>query len=184
MSFPTAPTLSPALVVTLQSGMTTLVLPAPEYNNTHSLALTRIQRESRDRTQQIYIDPMWPRIESFDWVIKNLSTAQRDAYLSFIESTLGLPVTLIDYEGITWTVLIVEPQKPITQKGPGCQFAISLTMQLISSGIAPATPGNAPTNPIATNPGYGNTPTDPFIYPGWSVLLDWDTMTDYAVLGP
>ncbi len=126
-----APTIVQQNLVTLTHGMTTVSLPSPQFNNVESVALTRISRETRDRTLKVFSDSIWPTLHSFEWEFIGLTQAQRDDLIAFIQSTLGLPITVVDYESRSWNALITVIDIPFTQTGRGCEYTAQLHVEVI-----------------------------------------------------
>lgn len=131
MPFPAAPTIIPQNSVTLTQGIHSVTLPAPQFDNTDEVTLTRINRETREKELKIFSDPIWPTIERFTWRFIGLSQTQRDNLDAFIAATLGLEVTVVDHETRTWTVLVIKLESPVTQIGPGCQYTAELNLEVV-----------------------------------------------------
>lgn len=132
MSFPAAPTITPRNQVDLTYSSTTITLPAPQFDNVTEINLTRINRETRDKTLKVFSDSLWPEVERFEWTFIGLSLTQRDNLIAFIKLTLGKPITVVDHETRTWTCIIIHPTVPFAQVGPGCQYTAQLQLEVVA----------------------------------------------------
>lgn len=95
--------------ITYACGALILRLKAPELGNGDRIEFLRIQRETRGGDLEVYSDPVWPKIETLIWTFKNLKRADSINVLAFLEQTVGQTITLLDYEGNTWTGIISTP---------------------------------------------------------------------------
>lgn len=112
---------------TLSKDALSLTLPSAEFNNTLSLNVTRIQRESRGGTLQTKVDSIWPKYDTIHYVIEALSEDQRDDFLTFIDSTLGLEITLLDYNDKSWIGVITNPTTSALL--PGCGYTVEFDFE-------------------------------------------------------
>jgi len=115
--------------ITLSYGPLSVTLRAPTFNNTQSLNQTRIQRESINGKMKIYRDPIWPQIETFSWSFEGLTEEQKDEFLDFIYSTLGLEVNILDYEGRDWIGVISNPQVETSEELRECGYKVNLEFE-------------------------------------------------------
>lgn len=115
--------------VTLACGPLSVILRSPIFNNTQSIHQTRIQRESISGKLIIYRDQQWPQTETFHWSFEALTETQRDDFLDFIYSTLGLQVTVSDYEGRDWLGIISNPEVETSQVSRGCGYTVNLEFE-------------------------------------------------------
>ena len=115
--------------ILLEHGELSLTLPTPIFNDTHSLHLTRVQRESRGGTQIVFSDPIWPKVETFDWNFEGLTKAQRDNFLDFLNNTLGLEITITDWEERTWTGIFIKTQDETSEVLRECGYTINITFE-------------------------------------------------------
>lgn len=106
-----------------------LILRAPNLGNQERLSMTRINRETRGGTLIVFADPIWPKVETLLLSFSGLSQAEGQALMTFMESYLGQEIRLIDWEDRLWTGVIVNPQDPVVQDGPGCQFTASFEFE-------------------------------------------------------
>jgi hypothetical protein len=103
--------------IQLNFGALSLVLSVPAFGDTDSNEQTRINRETRNGDLIIFHDPQWPVIEKLTYKLPYLSQIQCKQYLSFIHTSLGQNVTLIDHNNIGWVGIIVNPDAAVTQTG-------------------------------------------------------------------
>lgn len=93
-----APVLVPGNV-TLTHNLTTVELPVPMIGNQEELDVQRIQRKTLNGDMIVHKDVDWFNIETFRFKFQTVDQTLRDAFFAFIESTLGLSVTLVDHWG-------------------------------------------------------------------------------------
>lgn len=117
----------------LTFGTTSVTLRIPEFANSDSIELARINRNSRAGDLLVGRDPQWPKTEILKMRFKEMSQQQAKDYLAFISLTLGKDVTFVDYENVTWTGIILNPDAQVTQEtqnNSGCGgFATELVFQ-------------------------------------------------------
>lgn len=119
---PTIPAASP---VTLIFEALTVVLKSPEFGNVNGISQSRIQMNSRGGDLIIFRDPMWPTTETLKFQFKDLPNYKAKNFLNFIDVSLGQDITLVDYEGVSWTGIITNSQTAATQEGPEFDVACS-----------------------------------------------------------
>lgn len=115
IAIPAVPEFTP---VVLTGAGRTITLRVPEFGNTDSIELSRIQRNSRAGDLIIWRHPSWPKAEKWKYSFQNLSERQSKDFLAFIDATLGQEITLTDHEGVSWSGIIVTPEAPVSQEGP------------------------------------------------------------------
>ena len=98
-------------------GVGTIILPAPDFNNTEDYGQTRISRQPRGGELIVFRDPIWPDEDDLSMKFSYLSQSQVRLLEAFSYANLGLPVTMTDFEGNTQTVVITNPEIVITQAG-------------------------------------------------------------------
>jgi hypothetical protein len=104
------PTTSPTLEVNIR---------VPEFGNRERLNFTRINRESRGGTLQIFADPTWPKSKQLALTFTGLTEAQAQAVQDFFNDTLGLEVGLTDWEGRTWHGVVTTPDADLIRSRRG-----------------------------------------------------------------
>jgi len=113
----TAPTLATGtltLTYPFASPSSTLVLRNPEFTDRDMLNFNRINRKTRGGTLVVFADPNWPKTQVLSVQVDNLSHTQRDALITFLATSLGKEIGLLDWEGRQWRGLIVTPNLLIT----------------------------------------------------------------------
>jgi hypothetical protein len=113
----TSPTLSTGtltLTYPYVSPTLTLVLHNPEFSDRDVLNFNRINRETRGGTLVVFADPTWPKTQTLSLQVDNLSQSKAQALVTFLETSLGKKVGLLDWEGRQWSGLIVTPDATIT----------------------------------------------------------------------
>jgi len=117
------PTLVPYDNVRLYYPLTTptmaVEIRAPRMGDRDRLTNTRINRESRGGTLQVFADPSWPKIQSLVLSFTGLSETQAQSVQSFFLSTLGLTVGLRDWDGRTWHGIVINPDEPLIRSRRG-----------------------------------------------------------------
>jgi len=106
-----------------------LTLRAPEFQDRDRNAYTRVSRETRGGTLIVYSDPVWPSVRSLVVTVTGLTSDEAESYLTFMYATLGKEIEVRDWEGRLWAGVIVNPDNPITQDGPGCKYTISFELE-------------------------------------------------------
>ena len=112
------PDVAPTNIITLHS---------PDFGNTHELALTRIQRESRGLTQQTFIQFTWPKSELLKFVFTNLPNSAD--FINFLEISLGKLIKLTDYESRVWVGIIINPNDATEELIRNCGYKVSFIFQ-------------------------------------------------------
>lgn len=113
----TAPTLTTGtltLTYPYVSPTSTLVLRNPEFSDRDVLNFNRINRKTRGGTLVVFADPNWPKTQTLSVQVDNLSHTQRDDLVTFLATSLGKEIGLLDWEGRQWRGLIVTPNLLIT----------------------------------------------------------------------
>lgn len=85
--------------------------------NSDSLEFTRLSRNTTGGDVIIFRDNRWPEIEKLSITFDNCSPNIMQKIRDLIKVSLGKPVTYIDYNGITWSALITNPNTAIRQAG-------------------------------------------------------------------
>lgn len=111
------PPARPHHTVTLSSGAGTVVLPAPDFDNTEVLTEQRVNRRSMGGTLIVFHDPMWMESDTFEVAFSYLSEAQVRKLRSVVAGSLGKLVTFTDHEGRSWSGVVTTPELTVTQDG-------------------------------------------------------------------
>jgi hypothetical protein len=114
--------INPAVVVPstpgnlkLVLGSTTLLLRKPDFGDTDSYEVFRIQRESRGGDLQIFQDTIWPTTEILDFKFSYLDPPVAAALLAFLTESLGAQIDLYDQYGRHWQGFILTPTGDVVQ---------------------------------------------------------------------
>lgn len=126
-----APTLTPGpltLSYPVNTPTDSIVLKNPEFGNTDSVAYSVVSEQTRGGDPIIYTDPAkWgDPVVTRTLSIKNLCDTLVQPLIDFINLTLGKEITLVDWEGVTWVGLILQPETTIQQQG---RRAYNVTIQ-------------------------------------------------------
>jgi hypothetical protein len=116
----TPPTLGSAtltLTYPFVSPTTTLVLRNPDFGNQRSLGFSRIFRTSRGGELEVFADPDWPETETLSVTIDGLSETQAQDFLTFLGTSLGQEIGLLDWENRQWRGIITTPDAEVTDNG-------------------------------------------------------------------
>lgn len=108
---------------------TTLVLRNPEWDNREMLGFTRIVRETRGGTLEVYGDPDWPQTTTLSLTIEGLTTAQAEGFIDFLRDSLGQEIGLLDWENRQWRGIITTPDAEVTDHGKSCRRAITFEFE-------------------------------------------------------
>jgi hypothetical protein len=114
----TPPTITPSTLTLfwpVVSPSVTVVLRNPEFGNKVSYTPNRINRKSRGGKIMTFRDPDWPQFTLLDMNISMLNQTQIDNFKSFLQTTLGQVVGVIDHDGFVWNGVIITPDTAITQ---------------------------------------------------------------------
>jgi hypothetical protein len=104
-------------MITLTYGTRTLELHGPTFGNKESLESRRIYRKTRGGDLDVYRDDDWPEttILDYDFNIPTCGEDQVYQIIDFLKASLGQEVTLEDYEGRTWNVIILTPAEELIE---------------------------------------------------------------------
>ncbi len=111
------------------SPTTTVTLRGPELGNKESLEYQRINRETRGGTLIIFADPMWPKIKKLGLSFTGLSEVTGQALLTFLTTSLGQEIALLDWEGNTHNCICINPEEAIIRQR-ACDLQISLEFEV------------------------------------------------------
>lgn len=102
-------------MVTLTFGTMTLTMRNPEMGNTDSLEFTRISRSTTGGDNILYRDPQWPKIEKLNVTFDHCGPTEMEALKVLLKIALGKQITYVDQDGLTWSVLVLNPNTSIKQ---------------------------------------------------------------------
>ena len=115
-------------MVTLAYDVLSLELPSPEHGNTQDLAPTRINRKTRGGKREVYKDSIWPINKILKQYFTGISEADKEYFLTLVESAIGQPITYTDYESTVWSGFITEHNT--SEDIRGCGFSIDFTLEI------------------------------------------------------
>lgn len=136
-NFTPPPAVGPVLVksdtITLTypyvSPTTTLVMRAPEFNNTEALNLRRINRVTRGNSLRLFNNRTWPRDHILTFSVSTLEKDQVEAIVDFVNESLGKDIGYLDYESQQWKGIILNPETLITDLTKACNYSADVTFQ-------------------------------------------------------
>ena len=114
--------------VQLVYGAWTLTLDSPLFGDSDEIEHLRINRQTRAGERIIYHDPIWPVLERITYNFDNLNEQKKTDLLNFLNASLGQLITMIDYNGIHWSVMITNPDLEIAQRGP-CSYEAQIEFE-------------------------------------------------------
>lgn len=124
---PTDPLINPTITlpnipykkqyITLTLGNNSIKISAPEIGDSYKLEDTRIFRNTRNGDLLLYSDPIWPKIQTFNYRFSFLTITEIQLLKSFIKKTIGSTITLLDYENNNWQVIITTTELEYEQTG-------------------------------------------------------------------
>lgn len=106
-----------------------VTLRAPEFQDRDRNSYTRVTRETRGGSLIVYADPEWPSLRNIAVTVQGLTSTEADEYIAFMYATLGKKIQVRDWEGGLWEGVIINPENPVTQDGPGCKYTISFELE-------------------------------------------------------
>ncbi len=107
---------------------TTLVLRNPEFGDTHELSFSRINRETRGGTLEVFADPQWPKTQVLNLTIEALTEAETNSFLAFLGVSLGQEIGLLDWYNRQWRGIITTPDANVTDAG-NCRKSINFEFE-------------------------------------------------------
>lgn len=112
-----------------ESPSVNIALRGPEFGNKDRLVFARVNRESRGGTLVVFADPQWPKVEILEFDFVGLSEAEGQSVLSFLLTSLGKEIGLLDWEGNTWVGVVTNPEEALVRRGK-CNMQIHLSMEI------------------------------------------------------
>ena len=103
--------------VTFVCGNLSARLRPPEFGNSDSLTMRRVQRESRGKDLIIYRDPQWSYSEVFELQFTYILADDAARFKQFVQATFGQPVQFTDHESQVWLGLILNEDFNIETAG-------------------------------------------------------------------
>jgi len=88
-----------------------LTLPRPLFGDREELQLERVERQTRGGNLIVYRDKdYWTSKRILRYKFEGLTNAEIEDMFSFLNTTLGLEISLQDHEGRVWYGVIINPQ--------------------------------------------------------------------------
>jgi len=115
-------------MVTLAYDVLSLELPSPEFGDMEDISKTRIFRTTRGGKREIYKDPIWPNSKILRVTFTGITEADKDYFLTLIETAIGKVVTFTDHESVAHDGFIIEHDS--SQDIIGCGFTLSFTFEI------------------------------------------------------
>lgn len=107
--------------VTLSGHGYSITLNIPEFGDEYEIEHQRINRQTRGGDRIIFKDPIWPVIERTSLKFNGLSQSKIHELMTFMYNTMGKTISLVDHNGITWNVMITNPDAEAEQSsGQAC----------------------------------------------------------------
>ena len=94
-----------------------ITIKSPDFEDTDELHFQKVQRNTRNGDLIIYRDPIWPVYEVFNLHFSYLRDSDINQLLDFLQFSLGLDVTYIDFEGQNWIGVSTTPIGEIVTPG-------------------------------------------------------------------
>lgn len=94
-----------------------LTLPNPAFSDKDRLSFNRINRETRGGTLIVFADPKWPKTQTLALQVDNLNPNQAEDMITFLRSSLGKEIGLLDWENRQWRGIITTPDARVTHVG-------------------------------------------------------------------
>jgi hypothetical protein len=111
----------------VSSPTTTLTLKAPEFGDTDSVGLTRIDRQTRGGTAVVFSDQKWATSNALGLEFSRICDPPIADVLDFLNATVGAEISLVDWYGRTWHGVIVSPETDVRQQSGG--YGLRLTFE-------------------------------------------------------
>jgi hypothetical protein len=113
------------------SATSTLTLRTPNFGDRDRQAYDIINRQSRGGTLQIFRDDDWPSQRVLALDITGLKESEATQFLTFLVTTVGREVGLRDWNGRTWTGIILDPETPIIRTHDD-RIDVSIEIEVLS----------------------------------------------------
>lgn len=109
-----------------------VTLFTPNLGDRYRLGVTRINRETRGGTLEVFASPQWPKLKTLALSFSSLTRDEKQSLLDFMEAYAGQVIKFTDWEGKQWVGIITTPEAPAVQDGPGCDYTIDIEMEVSS----------------------------------------------------
>lgn len=115
--------------VTFSLNSLSVVLPAPDFNNTESLDYQINVNETKGGYEIPFRHTEWPKTVVLEYSWDSLKFEQVENLREFMKITVGQIITIDDYEGNNWQGIIVTPEADVSETGIN-KFQISISIEL------------------------------------------------------
>jgi hypothetical protein len=116
---------------TLTYSTTTITLPAPDFNDRTDAKPDRIQRKTPGGELITYQAGTWSKVKTYRYSFSALTLTQRDDLMAFLLATLGLPVTVVDHQTLTYTGIVTNPNGDFSEVLQNCGYTCSLEIEVV-----------------------------------------------------
>jgi hypothetical protein len=132
----TPPTLGSGVLTLTHPRVTptlTLTLRNPEFGNTDTVTFTKVDRVTRGGDRKFFSDSGWGSTQSFELEIRNVcaTTATIDEIITFLNTSLGEEIGLLDWENRQWKGIIVVPETDVIPRVGGHGVRIVFEGELV-----------------------------------------------------
>lgn len=107
-------------------GSNTLTLPSPDYGDSVRIDTNAVIRQNRHGTAIVYKDSDWPTIYTRTFEFKTLTADDISNLKTFLDDTIGLETTLVDYDDTTWVGYFVTSDPEIITLKDNCSYDVRL----------------------------------------------------------
>lgn len=125
---PTLGTATLTLTWPFMTPTTTLVLRNPEFGDTHDFAFSRIVRETRGGSLEVFADPDWSKTQVLNLTVEGLTEDETNDFLDFLGDSLGQEIGLLDWYNRQWRGIITTPDAEVTDAG-NCRKSITFEFE-------------------------------------------------------
>lgn len=103
----------------------TLELRNPQFDDVEQFEARRVNRKTRGSTLKVFRDNLWPTSERLIYGFDNLCETDRTELLSFMQTSIGKEIGLLDYESRQWKGIITTPTATVEREDrPGWDATI------------------------------------------------------------
>ncbi len=113
------------MATVISYGSITVRLPSPDFDNSEKLDFDRINRKTRGGDLIIFRDEEWTHTQTLSYRFSFMTQSKVNRLLAFLKLTVGLTITLTDFEGFAWSGIITTPTGEVSQperQGFSAQF--------------------------------------------------------------
>jgi hypothetical protein len=122
--------------LTLQHGTVTIQLPSPDYDDSLEFSYQKLIRRTQGNELSIVRRSGYeyvPRNTTLKYRFSFLSEITKQSLLSFLNDTVGVPITVTDYKNETWIGIILESDTSNTGRNNN---EVTLEIEMVDEDIA------------------------------------------------